>query len=104
MAAYSLVLCFVLSNIIAFTYEKTFQGLSYSRNFVQAMILGSLVVAVAMMAIGNNLARGLGMMGALTIIRFRTNLKDPRDIIFIFASLATGMAAGVSTPSACVLA
>ena len=56
-----------------------------------------------MMAIGNNLARGLGMMGALTIIRFRTNLKDPRDIIFIFASLATGMAAGVGAFSLAVV-
>jgi uncharacterized membrane protein YhiD involved in acid resistance len=48
-----------------------------------------------MQAIGDSLARGLGMLGALAIIRFRTNLKDPRDIIFMFAGLAVGIACGV---------
>lgn len=92
---YSLVLTLALGIVIAFTYVKTFQGLSYSRNYVQSLILGSLVVAIAMQAIGDNLARGLGMMGALALIRFRSTLRDPRDMMFIFCTLALGIAAGV---------
>lgn len=92
---YSVCLSFLLSSLIAYTYKKTFQGLSYSRSFLQAMILSSLVTAIAMQAIGDNIARGFGMMGALAIIRFRSSLKDPRDMIFVFATLSIGMACGV---------
>lgn len=92
---YSMSLSFVLSTMIAFTYQKTFQGLSFSRNFIQSLILASIVTAIAMQAIGDNLARGFGMMGALAIIRFRSSLKDPKDMIFIFASLSVGIACGV---------
>jgi len=96
---YTVLLSFALSTVIGIVYEKTFRGLSYSRNFVQALILASIVAATVMQAIGDSLARGLGMLGALAIIRFRTNLKDPRDIIFIFASLASGIACGVNAYS-----
>jgi len=89
------MLAFVLSTMVAVTYQKTFRGLSYSRNFLQAMILSSIVAAIVMQAIGDSLARGLGMLGALAIVRFRTNFKDPRDIIFMFATLAIGIASGV---------
>lgn len=92
---YSLFLTLALGIAVAFTYVKTFQGLSYSRNYVQSLILGSLVVTVAMQAIGDNLARGLGMMGALALIRFRSSLRDPRDMMFIFCALAIGIATGV---------
>lgn len=94
-AALATLLSFILSNVVAMVYEKTFQGLSYSRTFVQAIILGSIVVCIAMQAIGDNVARGIGMFGALTLIRFRSSLKDPKDMIFIFASLAMGIACGV---------
>lgn len=93
---YSIILAFLLSALIAITYEKTFRGLSYSRNYVQALVLSSIVAATVMQAIGDSLARGLGMLGALAIIRFRTNLRDPRDIIFMFAGLAAGIACGVN--------
>ena len=92
---YTVLLSFALSTLIAITYEKTFRGLSYSRNYVKALVLASIVAATVMHAIGDSLARGLGMLGALAIIRFRTNLRDPRDIIFMFASLAAGIACGV---------
>jgi len=93
---YTVLLAFVLSTLIAVIYEKTFKGLSYSKNFVQALVLSAIVAATVMHAIGDSLARGLGMLGALAIIRFRTNLKDARDTIFMFASLAAGIACGVS--------
>ena len=93
---YTVVLAFLLSTMIAFTYEKTFRGLSYSRNYLQALVLSSIVASTVMQAIGDSLASGLGMLGALAIIRFRTSLKEPRDIIFMFACLAAGIACGVN--------
>jgi hypothetical protein len=92
---YTLLLAFVLSSSIGFTYEKTFLGLSYSRNFVQALVLSSVVAATVMQAIGDNVGRGLGMLGALSIVRFRTSFKDPRDIMFLFAALGAGIGCGV---------
>ncbi len=92
---YSVLLTFVLSTLISVAYQRSFQGLSYSRNFIQALILGSIVTCIAMQAIGDNMARGFGMMGALSIIRFRASIKDPKDIIFIFVALTVGIACGV---------
>ena len=63
--------------------------------FRAALILIAIVAATVMQAIGDSLARGLGMLGALAIIRFRTTLRDPRNIVFMFGSLAAGIACGV---------
>lgn len=93
--SYALMLAFILGTLIAILYIKTFQGLSYSRNFIHCLVLCPLVVSVAMQAVGDNLARGIGMMGAVSLIRFRSSLKDPRDMFFLFASLAVGVACGV---------
>lgn len=90
----SILVCVILSVAIAVSYEKTHAGASFSHSFVQTIILGSLVSTIMIFAIGNNVARGLGILGALTIIRFRTPIRDPRDMIFIFASLAVGVACG----------
>lgn len=92
---YAFLLSFVLGIILAVTYVKTFRGLSYSLNFLQGLVLLPIVIAIAMQAIGDNVARGIGMIGALSLLRFRTNVKDPRDMFFIFASLAIGLASGV---------
>lgn len=59
------------------------------------MIILTMVTAIVIMVIGNNLARAFGLVGAMSIIRFRTAVKDTQDIVFIFFSLAVGMAAGV---------
>jgi len=92
---FALLLAFVLSTIVAFTHKQTYKGVGYSWQFFQALVLASIVSAMIMMAIGDSLARGLGMLGALAIIRFRTLLRDPRNIIFIFAALSIGIATGV---------
>lgn len=92
---YTMVLSFLLSSLVAFTYQKTFLGLSYSRNFIQAIVLSSIVAAMVMQAIGDSVGRGLGMLGAMAIVRFRTNFKDPKDIMFLFAALGSGIACGV---------
>jgi uncharacterized membrane protein YhiD involved in acid resistance len=85
---------FVLTSIITTVYRMTHHGLSYSRVFVQAMILASITSCMMIMVIGNNLARGLGILGALAIIRFRTPVRDPRDMVFLFCCLAVGIGCG----------
>lgn len=92
---YALILSFILSTLIAITYEKTYRALSYSRNYVQTLILIAIVSTTVMQAVGDSLARGLAIMAAMGVIRFRTNFKDPRDIIFVFASLSVGVSCGV---------
>lgn len=99
---YTILVAFLLSTVVGVTYIKTFRGLSYSRTYIQAVILSSMVAATVIHAIGDSLARGLGMMGALAIIRFRSSFKDPRDIMFMFAALAAGIACGVGAYSAAV--
>ncbi len=90
----SLLLAFILGQVIAWVYYATHSGLSYSRSFVQALILITVVVAMVMSVIGNNIITAVGLMGALALIRFRNIIKDTRDIAFIFCSLVIGMAAG----------
>jgi uncharacterized membrane protein YhiD involved in acid resistance len=93
--SYSFVWAFLLAAIIAITHKLTFTGANYPRNFFQSLILGAIVTTMVMMAIGDSLARGLGVFGAMAIIRFRTRIDDPRDVLFLFAALSTGLAIGV---------
>lgn len=95
MVLFTFLLAFLLSSLIAVTYEKTSPHTIRSPNFMQALILSSLVATTIMQAIGDSVATGLGMLGALAIIRFRTTLRDPRDIVFVFAALGSGIACGV---------
>jgi uncharacterized membrane protein YhiD involved in acid resistance len=85
---------FFLSMLLAFIYRQTHRGLSYSVSFVHTMIIMGVTVTVIMMIIGSNIARAFSLVGALSIIRFRTAIKDPRDVAFIFMTMATGMACG----------
>lgn len=91
---YVILMAFLLSTTLAFVYQRTFRGLSYSRNYVQSIILISIIAAMVIQSVGDSLARGIGIMAAMAIIRFRTNFKDPRDTLFLFAGLAAGMACG----------
>lgn len=86
---------FFLSSLIAITYEYSTKSIQKKVHFLQSLVLIGIIAATVMQAIGDSLARGLGMLGALSIIRFRTVLDDPRNITFMFASLAAGIAAGV---------
>jgi uncharacterized membrane protein YhiD involved in acid resistance len=99
----SLVMTFVLCSVFATVYRWTFHGLSYSRGFVHTMILGGMVTCMLIMAIGNNLARGLGILGTLAIVRFRTPIREPLDMIFLFASLGVGIACGANTFNVAIL-
>src|SRR3990172_4384220 len=81
--------------IISLSYRTTSGGANYSPAFVRANVVLSMITALVIMVIGNNLARAFGLVGAMSIIRFRTAVKDIQDIIYIFFALAAGMAAGV---------
>ncbi|MEM8556759.1 MAG: DUF4956 domain-containing protein [Bacteroidota bacterium] len=80
---------------IALLYRWSYRGTSYSATFVASLVTLAMITAVVIMAIGNNLARAFGLVGAMSIIRFRTAVKDTQDLTFIFLALAVGLAAGV---------
>jgi hypothetical protein len=79
---------------IMYLYRITYRGPSYSQSFAGSLVILGVLTSVVIMVIGNNLARAFGLVGAMSIIRFRTAIKDPQDIVYIFFSLAIGMAAG----------
>ena len=99
----SLLLAFALAQVIAATYVWTFRGMSYSRSFVLAVAMGAIISCTLMLAINNSIAAGLGIAGSLAIIRFRTALRDSRDMVFVFASMAAGICAGLRAHMAAVL-
>ncbi|MCD4664693.1 MAG: DUF4956 domain-containing protein, partial [Bacteroidales bacterium] len=80
---------------IAWLYRKTYKGPGYSIGFLNSIVLLAMITSVVIMVIGNNLARAFGLVGTMSIIRFRTAIKDTQDIVYIFFGLAVGMAAGV---------
>jgi hypothetical protein len=99
----AVLLALVLSMAIAWVYSKTYDGVGYLRGFTQTLALAGIVSSVVMLAIGDDIARGLGMVGALSLIRFRATLKDTRDLLFVFASLSIGVACGVMAFTVAVL-
>ncbi len=96
----SIVLCllatFLLSHVISWVYLRTHRGVSYSGTMARSLIILSLIVALVMLVIGNNIARAFGLFGALALIRFRTPVKDANDTVFLFFSVAVGIAAGTN--------
>jgi len=94
-AIYTLMWGLVLASLIAITHKKTYTGFVYPDQFFISMILATLVSTAVMMSIGDSLARGLGIFGALAIIRFRTRIEEPKNLLFLFSTLALGIALGV---------
>ena len=92
----NIVGAFIIGVLLSVTYRLTHKGLSYSQSFSQTVVFVAVIVAIVMMVIGGSLARAFALVGALSIIRFRTVLKDTKDMAFIFGALALGMAAGTS--------
>lgn len=81
--------------LIALLYRWMHRQSKYSATFVNSLVALSMITTIVITVIGNNVARAFGLVGALSIIRFRMALKDVQDIVFIFFALAVGMAAGV---------
>lgn len=88
--------------IISVVYRLTHRE-GYSVSFVNSLIILPIVTSVVILLIGNNVARAFGLVGAMSVIRFRTALRDAQDIIFIFFALAVGMAAGVNLGATAIL-
>ena len=102
-ALLALLLAFGLGQAIAGVYMLTFRGLSYSRGTVHSMAMGSVITCMLLLAVGSSIAAGIGIAAGLTAVRFRTTLRDPRDIIFVFAALGTGMACGAQAYGAAIV-
>jgi hypothetical protein len=90
----NMFLALALGLVISWIYRRTHKGLSYSQSFVLTLIFVSIIVSSVMMIIGNSLARAFALVGALSIIRFRTVVKDTKDVTYVFFALAVGMASG----------
>jgi len=92
----NMVVAMVLGFAVSAVYRYTHKGLSYSQSFTHTILFVTIIVAIVMMVIGGSLARAFALVGALSIIRFRTVIKDTKDTAFVFLALAVGMAAGTS--------
>ncbi|MFR8071723.1 MAG: DUF4956 domain-containing protein [Anaerovoracaceae bacterium] len=93
----ALALAFADGLFIFFIYKNTFSGVMYSASFGISLIAMTMITALVILAISSNVVLSLGMVGALSIVRFRTAVKDPMDIVFLFWSIAAGivLAAGL---------
>ncbi|MBQ9854270.1 MAG: DUF4956 domain-containing protein [Bacilli bacterium] len=89
-----LLIAFLVSLIIFITYKNTYTGVMYNPRFNVSLIMITMITTIVMVVIGSNISVSLGMVGALSIIRFRTAVKDPRDTAFIFWGVVSGLACG----------
>jgi len=99
----SLAAAFIIVMFIYWIYKKTFSGVLYSKNFNITLVLVSLVTTSAVIIISSNIVLALGMVGALSIVRFRMAVKDPRDVGFLFWAITNGIICGISAYSLAVI-
>ncbi len=92
--AYTLLFSFVLGLFIFFIYRISYQGVMYSKTFNVTLIAISMITSSIIMAISSNIILSLGMVGALSIIRFRTAIKDPIDVAYLFWAVSMGITSG----------
>lgn len=89
-----LVISLLLSMFIFVIYKKTYRGVSYNNSFNITLILMCLITSIIILTISSNVVLSLGMVGALSIVRFRTPIKEPLDIVFLFWAIAIGISTG----------
>ena len=99
----AIALAFVLSLFIVFIYRVTYAGVNYSRNFTGCLMMLSMVTALVIMVVSSNVVLSMGMVGALSIVRFRTAVKEPTDTAFMFWAIATGIICGAGYISIAIL-
>lgn len=90
----ALGLSFILGLFIFYVYKKTFNGVMYSASFGVSLIAMSLITTLIILAVTSNIVLSLGMVGALSIVRFRTAVKEPLDIAFVFWAISVGIVTG----------
>ena len=91
---FALFVSSLLNIILSKFYTYTNNSHSYSSSFAQSMVLVGITVTLIMIIIGSNIARAFALVGAMSIVRFRNPVKDSRDLVFIFSSIAIGMSCG----------
>ncbi len=99
----ALGLSFVLGLFIFIIYKKTYSGVMYSDSFGVSLIAMSMVTSLVIIAVTSNVVLSLGMVGALSIVRFRTAIKEPMDIAFLFWSIAVGIVLGAGLISLAII-
>lgn len=100
----AIALSFVLSLFIVYIYRITYAGVNYSRSFVGTVMMLSMVTTVVILVISSNVVLSLGMVGALSIVRFRTAVKEATDTAFLFWAIATGIICGAGYVTIAILA
>jgi uncharacterized membrane protein YhiD involved in acid resistance len=90
----ALVLAFAVGLFIMMVYRKTFKGVMYSAGFGTSLLALTLITTLIILAVTSNIVLSLGMVGALSIVRFRAAIKDPMDIVFLFWSISAGIVLG----------
>ena len=100
--ALALVLAFALGMFIFLVYQKTFTGVMYSSSFGVTLVALTMITTVVILAVTSNVVLSLGMVGALSIVRFRTAIKEPLDIAFLFWSIAAGLIPLAVAGSVCI--
>ncbi len=90
----SLALAFAIGMFIYFIYKKTYQGVVFSRSFGVSLVALTMIGTFIILAVTSNVVLSLGMVGALSIVRFRTAIKDPLDIVYLFWAIADGIVLG----------
>lgn len=92
----NIIISFGIGMFIFFIYKKTYQGVLYQKSFNVSLVAMSTVTSLVIMTISGNLVLSLGMVGALSIVRFRTPIKETIDLVFLFWAITVGIANGVS--------
>jgi uncharacterized membrane protein YhiD involved in acid resistance len=90
----SIVLAFAIGMFIYFIYKKTYQGVMFNRQFGISLVALTMIATFIILAVTSNVVLSLGMVGALSIVRFRTAIKDPLDLVFLFWSVGAGIVLG----------
>ncbi|MBQ7312767.1 MAG: DUF4956 domain-containing protein, partial [Clostridia bacterium] len=90
----SLVLAYALGMFIYFIYKKTYQGGMFSQSFGVSLIALTMISTFIILAVTSNVVLSLGMVGALSIVRFRTAIKDPLDVVYLFWAVGVGIVLG----------
>jgi uncharacterized membrane protein YhiD involved in acid resistance len=89
-----LISTLIMSSFVFYMYKRTFRGVLYTESFNISLVLVAIVTSIVIMTISSNIILSLGMVGALSIVRFRTAIKDSMDIVFMFWAIAIGIANG----------
>ena len=100
----TMALSFLLGLFVMVVYRLTYSGPSFSKSFALSLVMLAMVTALAILTVRSNVVLSLGMVGALSIVRFRTAIKDPMDTVFMFWSIVAGIITGAGYVTVAILA